>query len=52
MWLRDFLSKGLPYYRTMIYSYNLKFASHGIDIAMDYGQEPMEELKNVRNTGE
>ena len=52
MWLRNFLSKGLPYCRTMIYGYDPKLVSHGIDIIMDYGRELMEELKKGRNTGE
>ena len=50
MWLRHFLSKDLPCCRTMIYGYNSKLSSHGIDIIMDYGRELLEELKKVRNT--
>ncbi|KAF2176971.1 hypothetical protein K469DRAFT_605123 [Zopfia rhizophila CBS 207.26] len=50
MWLRDYLSKDLPCCRTMIYGYNSKLSSHGIDTIMDYGQGLMEELKKVRNT--
>jgi hypothetical protein len=38
MWLRDFLSKDLLSCRTMIYSYNSKLPSHGIDTIMNYGQ--------------
>ncbi|KAG7423240.1 Nephrocystin-3 [Fusarium oxysporum f. sp. raphani] len=52
MWLRDFLSKDLPCCRTMIYGYNSKLSSHGIDTIMDYGRELMEELKKIRNTEE
>ncbi|KAM5358060.1 hypothetical protein ACJZ2D_015635 [Fusarium nematophilum] len=52
MWLRDFLSKDLPCCRTMIYGYNSKLSSHGIDMIMDYGRELIEELKKVRNTEE
>jgi len=52
MWLRDFLSKDLPCCRTMIYGYNSKLSSHGIDTIMDYGRELLEELKKVRNTEE
>lgn len=37
MWLRDFLSKDLPYCRTMVYGYNSKLSTHGIDTIMDYG---------------
>ncbi|KAF2180317.1 hypothetical protein K469DRAFT_715560 [Zopfia rhizophila CBS 207.26] len=52
MWLRDFLSKDLPCCRTMIYGYNSKLLSHGIDTIMDYGRELLEEIKKVRNTEE
>ena len=50
MWLRDFLSKNLPCCRTMIYGYNSKLSSHGIDTIMDYGRGLIEELKKIRNT--
>lgn len=50
MWLRDFLSKDLPCCRTMIYGYNSKLSSHGIDTIMDYGRELIEEFKKIRNT--
>lgn len=50
MWLRDFLSKDLPCCRTMIYGYNSKLSSHGIDTIMDYGRGLIEELKKVRST--
>ncbi|KAG4279117.1 hypothetical protein FPRO04_13726 [Fusarium proliferatum] len=52
MWLRDFLSNDLPSCRTMIYGYNSKLSSHGIDTIMDYGRGLMEELKKIRNTEE
>jgi hypothetical protein len=52
MWLRDFLSKDLPCCRTMIYRYNSKLSSHGIDTIMDYGRGLIEELKKVRSTEE
>ena len=52
MWLRDFLSKDLPRCRTMIYGYNSKLLSNGIDTIMDYSRELMEEVKKVRNTKE
>jgi hypothetical protein len=52
MWLRDFLSRDLPHCRTMIYGYNSKLLSNGIDTIMDYGRELMEEIKKVRNTEE
>ncbi|KFY31766.1 hypothetical protein V493_00848 [Pseudogymnoascus sp. VKM F-4281 (FW-2241)] len=52
MWLRDFLSKDLPCCRTMIYGYNSKLSTHGIDTIMDYGRGLIEELKKARNTEE
>ncbi|KAF1996776.1 hypothetical protein P154DRAFT_442615, partial [Amniculicola lignicola CBS 123094] len=52
MWLRDFLCKDLPKCRTMIYGYNSKLSSHGIDTIMDHGRGLMEELKKVRDTDE
>ncbi|CAI7656122.1 unnamed protein product [Penicillium palitans] len=52
MWLRDFLSKDLPQCRTMIYGYNSKLSSHGVDTILDYGRELMEEIKEIRNTKE
>jgi hypothetical protein len=52
MWLRDFLSKDLPHCRTMIYGYNSKLTSHGVDTIMDYSRGLMEELKKVRGTNE
>ncbi|CAG7934218.1 unnamed protein product [Penicillium olsonii] len=52
MWLRDFLSKDLPQCRTMIYGYNSKLSSHGVDTILDYGRELMEEMKQIRNTKE
>jgi hypothetical protein len=36
----------------MIYGYNSKLSSHGIDTIMDYGRAMLEELKKVRNTEE
>jgi hypothetical protein len=50
MWLRDFLSKDLPQCRTMIYGYNSKLSSHGVDTILDYGRELIEEIKKIRNT--
>jgi hypothetical protein len=52
MWLRDFLSQDLPFCRTMIYGYNSKLSSHGIDTILDYGRGLLEELKKIRNTEE
>jgi hypothetical protein len=34
----------------MIYGYNSKLLSNGIDTIMDYGRELIEEIKKVRNT--
>ncbi|KAH9869852.1 hypothetical protein J1614_006772 [Plenodomus biglobosus] len=52
MWLREFLRTDLPCCRTMIYGYNSKLSSDGIDTIMDYGRGLLEELKKVRNTKE
>ncbi|KFY69545.1 hypothetical protein V496_00165 [Pseudogymnoascus sp. VKM F-4515 (FW-2607)] len=52
MWLRDFLSKDLPCCRTMIYGYNSKLSSHGINTIMDYGREFLEAIKRIRHTKE
>ncbi|OQD70555.1 hypothetical protein PENDEC_c022G00030 [Penicillium decumbens] len=52
MWLRDFLSKDLPQCRTMIYGYNSKLSSHGVDTILDYGRELMEKIKKAWNTKE
>ena len=52
MWLHDFLYKDLPRCRTMIYSYNAKLLTHGVDTILDYGRRLMEELKKIRNTEE
>lgn len=32
----------------MIYGYNSKLSSHGIDTIMDYGRELIEEIKKIR----
>jgi hypothetical protein len=50
MWLRDFLSRDLPQCRTMIYGYNSKLSTHGVDTIRDYGRGLMEEIKIIRNT--
>lgn len=52
MWLRDFLSKDLPRCRTMLYGYNSKLSSHGIDTILDYGREFLGEIQRVRYTQE
>jgi SAM-dependent MidA family methyltransferase len=52
MWLRDFLSEDLPQCRTMIYGYNSKLCSHGVNTVLDYGRELTEEMKKIRNTKE
>lgn len=52
MWLQDFLSKDLPRCRTLIYGYNSKLQSRGINTILNYGAEFMEELKKVRCTAE
>jgi hypothetical protein len=48
MWLRDFLPKDLPQCRTMIYGYNSKLSSHGVDTIL----ELIEEIKKIGNTKE
>ncbi|KAL6886868.1 hypothetical protein GGI43DRAFT_426205 [Trichoderma evansii] len=50
MWLRDFLSKDLPFCRIMIYGYNSKLSTHGVNTIMDYSRGLIEELKKIRNT--
>ncbi|RDW85279.1 hypothetical protein BP6252_02869 [Coleophoma cylindrospora] len=50
MWLHHFLSRDLPSCRTMIYGYNSKLSSHGIDNIMDYGREFLEALKRARSS--
>lgn len=52
MWLCDFLSKDLRQCRTMIYGYNTKLSSHGVDSILNYGRELIEEIKKIRNTKE
>jgi hypothetical protein len=52
MWLRDFLSKDLPQCRTIVYGYNSKLSSYGVDSILDYGRELMEEIKKIRNPKE
>jgi hypothetical protein len=52
MWLCDFLSKDLPQCRIIIYGYNSKLSSYGVDTILDYGRELMEEIKKIRNTKE
>jgi hypothetical protein len=36
----------------MIYGYNSKLSSHGVDTILDYGRELMEEIKKIRNTNQ
>jgi hypothetical protein len=36
----------------MIYGYNAKLSTHGVDTILDYGRGLTEELKKVRNTDE
>lgn len=52
MWLRDFLRKDLPRCRTMIYGYNSKLSSYGINTILDFGRELVEEIKKIRNKKE
>jgi hypothetical protein len=52
MWLCDFLSKDLPYCRTMIYGYDSKLSAYTVNTVMDYGRGLMEELKLARKLAE
>jgi hypothetical protein len=36
----------------MIYGYNSKLSSHGVDTILDYGRELMDEIKKIRNNKE
>ncbi|CEJ58342.1 hypothetical protein PMG11_07001 [Penicillium brasilianum] len=36
----------------MIYGYNSKLSSHGVDTILNYGRELIEEIKKIRNTKE
>jgi hypothetical protein len=36
----------------MIYGYNSKLSSHGVDKILDYGRELMEEIKKIRSMKE
>ena len=42
----DFLSKDMPQCRTMIYGYDSKLSSRGIDTITDYGRQFLEGIKN------
>lgn len=52
MWLRHFLCRDLPRCRTMIYGYNSKLSSQGVETILDYGRKLMGEIKRIRNTKE
>jgi hypothetical protein len=52
MWLRDFLLKDLPNCRTIIYGYNSKLSSRGIDTVLDYSRGFLEAVKKVRRSKE
>ena len=52
MCLRNFLLKDLPCCGTMIYGYNSKLSTQGVDTIMDYGRGLIEELKKVGDTEE
>ncbi|UKZ61236.1 uncharacterized protein TrAtP1_002504 [Trichoderma atroviride] len=52
MWLRHFLSRDLPYCRTMTYGYNSKLSTRGTDTIMDYSRGLMEALRKIRDTKE
>lgn len=52
MWLLDFLLKDLPRCRTMIYGYNSKLQSRGLNTILDYVADFLEQVKRVRCTPE
>jgi hypothetical protein len=52
MWLLDFLLKDLPRCRTMIYGYNSKPQSQGLNTILDYVADFLEQVKRVRCTPE
>ena len=50
MWLRDFLSKDLPKCRVMIYGYNSKLSTPGLQTIADFGRGLREELLRARRS--
>lgn len=52
MWLRDFLSVGLPNCRTMTYGYYSRLCSPGVHQIRDYSRGSLEELKKARMSEE
>ncbi|KAA8905689.1 hypothetical protein FN846DRAFT_950264 [Sphaerosporella brunnea] len=52
MWLRDFLGPEFPYCRTMIYGYDSKLQSHGVEDITDYKRSFLEELRKARSSPE
>jgi protein SERAC1 len=52
MWLRDFLAEDVPHCRTMIYGYNSKLDTRGVDTIVDYSRGLLEEMQKIRNTDE
>ena len=52
MWLRDFLGKDVPHFRTMIYGYNARIDGHAGGTLEEYAQQFLEDLKDVRSTAD
>ncbi|VUC37223.1 unnamed protein product [Clonostachys rosea] len=52
MWLQDFLEGDSPDCRTMIYGYNSRLQSRGINTMFDYCAEFIQELEKVRSSSE
>lgn len=50
MWLRNFLSRDLPYCRTMIYGYESKLLAPNINQLQEYGRLFLAEIAKVRDT--
>ena len=51
MWLRDFLGKDVPKFRTMTYGYNARlFDGLAGGTLEEYAQQFLEDLKDVRST--
>jgi protein SERAC1 len=51
MWLRHFLAKDFPRCRVMIYGYNSKLSTRGIQRIEDYGVNFLREIERIRGNG-
>ncbi|CAG9986600.1 unnamed protein product [Clonostachys byssicola] len=52
MWLQDFLEGDIPDCRTMIYGYNSRLQSRGVNTMFDYCAEFIQELEKIRSSWE